>query len=97
MKLKIDKHEIDVDLHGVANFLMVTGAAMHGDDMPDFVDTLKQVDALSLVCVAVMLSTDAAEMLMRAVVKSIDDFVGESGGISAAKIRIRNDLKRFES
>lgn len=97
MKVKIDKQEIDVDLHGVANFLMVTGAAMHGDDMPDFVDQQAGDDALSLVCVAVMLQTDAAEMLMQVVVASIDDFVGESGGISAAKIRIRNDLKRFES
>ena len=95
MKVEIDKQEIEIDIHGVANYLFAFGAAMHGEDIPDIVDALKQGDALSLVCVAVMLSTDAAEMLMQAVIAGIDDFVGESGGISAAKIRIRNDLKRF--
>lgn len=97
MKVKIDKHEIDVDIHGVANFLFAAGAMMRGEAAPDFVDQQLDVDALSLVCVAVMLQTDGAEMLMQAVVESIDDFVGESGGISEAKIRIRNDLKRFGS
>ena len=97
MKLKIDKHEIEIDIHGVANFLFAVGAMMRGEGVPDFVDQQLDVDALSLSCVAVMLRTDAAEMLMQAIIESIDDFVGESGGISAAKIRIRNDLKRSGS
>ena len=97
MKVRVDGQEYDVDLQGVANFLIAAGAAMRWEDVPYIVDQQSGVDALSLACVAVMLQTDAAKMLMQAVIESVDDFVGESGGISEAKIRIRNDLKRFGS
>lgn len=97
MKVRVDGQEYDVDLQGVADILLVCGAGIAGKEVPDFVDQQKQVSATSFIFAAILLLHKDAESLLKSLVGDINEFVGESGGLDKAAIRLEHMPKRSGS